>query len=335
MKLLHFAHAPEAQCFISHFNLIAKGKLYIGEDIIVQICGEGLYDSLFKLSETISKYPIDSIINIGIAGSLTKDLDVDSIISIKTVYAFNEKNPKFNSYSTSDTNSDYDCISAELRALNKEYAEKLVPFAQVVDRELWSVGKVAKYYKIPFSSIKLISDYALEEVHCLDIKDKAREYSEKLLSHYLNTSPSTNESSEIDMKYPFEMSHYLKKKYEKLIKKLLMKSHDDAEHILSKSKLNEIAKMDIKDKDKAQLLISNLEEMLNPIEKIVRKKMDVLFKPLYENNIDLHIDPKLEIRKFKVSKEINSQKNIDDMILALKELNFKNIEDFWKGDLDV
>jgi len=337
MNLLHFAHAGEAQSFISHFDLtaVSEDNIYLGENMIVQICGEGLFDSMYKLGHTIAKYKINKIINIGIAGSLVDELKVDDIIEVRTSYAFGEISPKFNSYTTQDIDSKFDCISCELRAIDPKYAKLITPFAHIVDRELWAVGKVSKYFKIPLHSIKLISDNAHDEVNCLEIKDKAQDYSLQLLEYYLNKNYDHEVQSESDMIYPFVMTHYLKKKYEKTIKKLLKKSFSNIQEILEQINLEEITDLKLREKEKSLLLIEKLEELLNPIDKTIKKKIDILFKPLLDAKVDIGLDPKLEVQKFKLSKEINSQKNIDDLADALKNFDFKKVEDFWKGDLDV
>ena len=337
MNLLHFAHAGEAQSFISHFDLtpVAEDSIYLGEKIIVQICGEGLYESMYKLGHTIAKYKIHRIVNIGIAGSLIDELRVNDIVEVKTSYAFGEISPKFNSYTTQDPNSKFDCISCEQRAIDPSYAKKITPFAHIVDRELWAVGKVSKYFKIPFSSIKLISDNAHSDVNCLEIKDKAQDYSLQLLDYYLEKNYEHKTQIQSDMIYPFTMTHYLKKKYEKTIRKLLKKNYSNVHEILAQINLKEITELKLREKEKSLALIEKIEELLNPIDKTIKKKINTLFKPLLEAKVDIGLDPKLEVQKFKLSKEINSQKNIDDLVCALKNFNFKKVEEFWQGDLDV
>lgn len=337
MILLHFAHPQEAGEFIKYFKLKPNNEfrdLYSNENLAVIITGEGLYDSMYKLGFVFSKLNILKVINIGIAGALTSNVKKDSIYKVRTVYAFDEITPKFQSFSSSDQSS-IDCISAQKRALDKDYVNAIKPFANICDRELWSVAKTCRYFKIPFSSYKYISDIAGEDSNCLDIKDKADIYSFELLQFYLTQENTEKVHNQHKLSPPFKMSHYLFKKYEKLILKLLKSNFISEEKILEKIDIKDIESKFNKHKDRAIDLIQKLEFMLNPIENKIQIKIDALFKPFLDYGISIETDKNLEKQFFKISKQINSKKNLEDLAKAIQEFNYEKLEKFWQGELDV
>lgn len=338
MRLLHFAYANEAIEFIKNLKLKPASDiqgLYIGEDIILLISGEGLYDSMYKMGFIFAKFQIREVINLGISGALNPKIKRDQILKVRTVYSFNELSPKFQSFTSADQEATVDCISSEKRALEMDYVQKLTPLADIVDRELWSVAKTCKYFKTPFYSYKYISDIAGIDSNCLDIKDKADFYSLKLLEFYLDQEYQIQEEIKSTYNSPYKMGHYLHKKYEKVLDKLLKSNYSSEQEILSKIDLNEIDKLKKKDKEKASILIEKLECLLNPIDKIIQKKTKVLFNSFLVNGIKIETDPNLEKKYFKISKQINSQKNLDDIVKSIKNFEYKDLENFWEGNLDV
>lgn len=337
MILLHFAYPQEANEFIKHFKLKPNSELrdlYSNENLSAIIAGEGLYDSMYKLGFIFSKLNISKVINIGIAGALSSNIQKDKIYKVKTAYAFDELTPKFQSFTSGDK-SEVDCISAQKRALEIEYVNSIKPFAHICDRELWSVAKTCKYFKVPFSSYKYISDIAGVDSNCLDIKDKADFYSFKLLEFYLEQETSVKIKSDLDLVPPYQMGHYLFKKYQKIISKLLKSNYSSETEILKMIDLKLIDSSFNKQKDRAIELIQKLEFMLNPIDNKIQNKIDVLFRPFIENGISIETDKNLEKQYFKISKQINSKKNLDDLSKAIKNFSYDELERFWQGNLDV
>ena len=73
MKLIHIAHRGEAQEFLKVLDLKADTKIsgiYSNSEFALVISGEGIPETISKLSYTISKFNIDEILNFGIAGTL-------------------------------------------------------------------------------------------------------------------------------------------------------------------------------------------------------------------------------------------------------------------------
>ncbi len=338
MKLLHFAYAQEASEFIKEFKLSSFTELqglYTNENLALLISGEGLYDSMYKLGFIFAKFDIEEVINLGISGSLNSKIKKDEILKVRTVYSFNEVSAKFQSFTCSDENASIDCVSTEKRALKKDYVDKITPLADIVDRELWSVAKACKFFKIPYNSYKYISDIAGVDSNCLDIKDKADFYSLKLLNFFKAQSTKNHNIENSKLSPPFKMGHYLYKKYEKVIEKLLKKKFTSETEILESINLDEISKLKKKEKEKSIILITELESLLNPIDKIITNKMNKLFSSFIENGISIETDPNLEKRYFKISKQINSKKNLKDLVSSIEKFDYKELELFWEGKLDV
>lgn len=187
MKLLTFAHLGEAQSFIKN-EMFQKtndpvNNFYKNKDSLLLITGEGIDSTEMKLSKLLSEYKnsISLVFNIGIAGVLDHSLKLESIHVIRKTYMEDEKN----FFISTDTSATIDCITAKNRVMEKKYANQLSPIAPVVDRELWACAKTCYDFKIPFLSIKLISDYAGIATNSIQVIKRAKAYSEKLYKYYL------------------------------------------------------------------------------------------------------------------------------------------------------
>lgn len=336
MKLLHIAHRGEAQEFLKNLDLVSHPKLnglYTNKTFALLIAGEGIYETLTKLPFIINLLNIDEILNFGIAGSLDSKLMIGSIIPVRTSYAHGELTPKFKSFTTLES-STIDCITTEERVLDDSFAKKLSPFAQIVDRELWAVGLVAKQFNIPFNSYKLISDFAGKSTDCFEIKNKALEYSEALFEYFLQI-----EQKEIlqDIIYtpPMPMSFSNKIRYQKLIAKIIDNEELTHEEVLLKVNLKEILDLKVRSKEHSKILLQRLEEIQNPINTKVFNRLETLFKPFTDIGGRVKYDQTLETKKFTLSIEVNSQKNLDNIKRSIDIFDYKKLDKLWNGELDV
>jgi nucleoside phosphorylase len=186
MNLLTFAHRGEAQHFLKYNNYKSVdfkfSGLFKNEENYLLITGEGLQSTEERMAAFFShsNLTIDNVINLGIAGALNENFEIDSIHSIKQVFG-EDQNQNFISF---DENAQHDCISAKNRVLNKSYAKRLSKHASIVDRELWVCAKVCKIKSIPFYSFKIISDYADHNTDSKTIINKSNFYSTKLYNYY-------------------------------------------------------------------------------------------------------------------------------------------------------
>lgn len=337
MQLIVIAHRGEAQEFIKNLYLKADESLsglYTSDQLALLISGEGIFDVFTKLPFIFAKHNIKNVLNYGIAGALDKKLEIGQIISIRTVYGFNETKPKFHSFTSNSKNANYDCITTDERVLSDEFAKKINPFAPIVDRELWAIAKCCSQYKIPFDSFKLISDYAGTQTACFDIKEKALEYSEALFEEYLRFDQS-NRLEMIDIQTPITMSFSNKVKYKKVITSLSLRENKSIDEILSGIDIDKIKALDIKPKNKASILIEKLDTQLNPVRTKINQKLEIYFKTFTDIGAKVKIDPKLETQKFNLSIDVNNAKNLKNLKLALESFDFKKIDKLWNGEIDV
>jgi len=224
---------------------------------------------------------------------------------------------------TTKVESTLDCITCSSRILEDEAAKKLRAFAQIVDREVWAIGKVSNLFKIPFYSYKLISDIAGNKTDCFDLKLRALEFSEQLLEYYLKldlNAHKTEAPKSLDL--PFHASFTQRKNIEKLSNK-----------INDKSLIKEVTcSPDVKT---ANELIEELENIVNPVNKQIKIKVDKLTSPLRSIGAHIIYDKNLDQKKIKLQMEINSQSNIENLKEKLDSFHFSEFEKLWNGEIDV
>lgn len=186
MKLLTFAHHGEAQHFLKFDNYQStdfefKG-LFNNENDYLLITGEGIESTSERMNIVLQNIGnrISKVINIGIAGALNINLELESIHSIRNVYL--EDGKEF--YLSASAEANINCITANNRVLNEKYSNQLFQFAPVVDRELWVCAHLCKKYQLSWLSFKLISDYAGSKIDSKKIIKKSKLYSLKLYNYY-------------------------------------------------------------------------------------------------------------------------------------------------------
>jgi nucleoside phosphorylase len=190
MLLLTMAHKEEANVFIERKHMLpvefSFPGLYRGEDELLLLTGEGVTSTLKKVN-TVCEYfgkKIDRVINLGIAGSLRSDLQINQIYGIRKIfYEPYLQNPE-KTYNTGNERAVFDCITSFQTIKSNDYARQLAMFAQIVDRELWANAHICKSFNLPFSAYKLISDQAGDQTDLEAIRQNASEYSLHLFDFY-------------------------------------------------------------------------------------------------------------------------------------------------------
>lgn len=325
MKLLIFAHRGEAQSFIKALGAKAVSEiLYQYTEGFIYICSEGIYDVLTNLPLILKNTDSTEVINYGIAGSLSKQLEGQKIFSISGVYLEDNNEIQFKSFTLS---GETECITAHKRVLTPEYAKKLQPFAKIVDRELWAIAKVCHNFKINLKAYKLISDLAGDNTDCFDLKNRAQQFSEIMLEHYQASIQDTNIVDKEEVILPFQTSQYQMN----VIKKLI--SETDTE--LINKIINEYKKKGYTSKSDANHFIKEVKSNLYPLKNKIHNQIKETLNSLDRNNIKYNYDKNLEKEKLNISIEINSQKNIDDAIKSLKDLKYEKFLDIFKGNINV
>lgn len=328
MNLLIFAHRGEAQIFIKQLNAKAlESELYQYESGFIYICTEGIYDVMSKLGAIIQAHKISSVINLGIAGALSKQLEINKVYSIRSSYLENFEDIEFKSF---ELKGELDCITSSKRVLSENYSNKLKPIAPLVDRELWGIAKVCKDFETPLMAYKLISDYAGAQTDCFDLKQRAGEFSQRLWEFYhqnLSQNKIEDNAEKVSIKYPFNMSQYQKNQYQKLIKNIDAKRLDQL--------INEINKHELSDKEKTNELIMLIKKEFYPLKYKIIKQIETSLAPLKSNHIQIKYDENLEKEYLNINIQINSEKNIEQSIKALEKFSYADFIKIFKGSIDV
>lgn len=188
MNLLTFAHRGEAQHFIKVDNYqpveFSFNGLFNNKENYLLITGEGLESTHERMNIVLKNIEeqISTVINYGIAGSLDKDLELESVHRINLILKEDENK----TFQSANKNSKTNCISALNRVHDINYRNKLAQRAQIVDRELWAVADICHSFNLPILSVKLMSDYAGKTTDTKRLIKKAKEYSRKLYEYYID-----------------------------------------------------------------------------------------------------------------------------------------------------
>jgi nucleoside phosphorylase len=184
------AHKDEGSVFIERKHTLpvefSFPGLYRGEDQLLLLTGEGVTSTLKKV-HTVCEYfgnKIDRVINLGIAGSLRSDLQINQVYGIRKIFYEPYLHTAEKTYITSNDRASFDCITSFQTVKTSEYARQLAMFAQIVDRELWATAHVCKSFNLPCYAYKLVSDQAGEQTDQEAIRQKAKEYSTHLFDFY-------------------------------------------------------------------------------------------------------------------------------------------------------
>ncbi len=327
MILLTMAHKGEAKYFIKMMGFKSVDQvLYTTTDpaydnYLLLITGEGILNTLTRIPYYLAKYEVKEIINFGTAGALTNHLTYKDVYPVKLVYGYNES-LLFHSYPSSIPKKNaLTCISSDKRVDTEDLKQILSYHAEIVDRELWAIAKVAKEYKIPYHCYKIISDYANERI-CDLVKEEALEYSKRLFTYFNDLKIDYKTRSKEVYEFNFHCSFSNQKRIEKLLEKI---SIEDKNEVLEKADHCNSAKE----------YITFLENHINPINQTIHKRLEQIQKPFSTIGAQLQFDPKLEKKHFHLKMQINDQKNLRQLSKALEQFDYQEIENLWNGHFDV
>ena len=326
--LLCFAHHGEARAFMVNAKRQVLGiveDLYHTDVGYILITGEGLYNSLQALTATLSlKNEICNVINFGVAGSLSDDLNINEIIEVRTIYASADEGFEFKSF-TLNENAKFDCISAYKRINSEKDSQPLRVIASIVDRELWAIAKVCHDFSRPLRSFKIISDFASDGSSCLRVKEQAESFSQKLFEHYsaleLPMKHSNIEQSLLNNLY-FTVSQ--KDLYLKLLSQLKLKLNQTGGQIIETL----MSKVDhsLKPKAKTAMLLKLMNEVLNPHRVEIEKQIENSLHLLRDNAIQVAYDKTFESSELELKIRFRSEKEKTSIIEKLKAFDFSKFE---------
>jgi nucleoside phosphorylase len=192
-KLLVFAHKGEAIHFLKTIPFTPIDFFFMGlfesSDFYLLITGEGLQSASEKTVSVLSIFnkQISEIYNMGTAGSLSNQVSVDQIVWVQTAIAGSHERREYKTFTSSHPLASITCISANERVETTEARDRLSPFANIVDREVWAIASAAALFKIPFFSIKYISDDCSSENFCKEVIQKAPQISANLHDFFIGS----------------------------------------------------------------------------------------------------------------------------------------------------
>ncbi len=335
MHLITMAHLGEAQALIDEFELkrISPHHFENGQ-LILLITGEGPFEAASLTSHILGQKEIKKVINLGIAGSLNKELAIGEIYPIRSIYLAIDGKPQFKTFKSFEKG--LDTITSFERILRSEKAHALSGLADIVDREAWGVAFSAKNFSVPFECAKLISDQAGELGACELIREEAYSFSQKL-SHYLKnqlneTTPA--HQTKIDLPgfhFTFSMAH----QFEDLLQKISLRENLRQEDILKSLPLEELRSLKLRPKERAGKLIECLEFKLDPLKEKLQAGLHKWKSPFEKQGLHLQTDPTWESPAVKISFEVQSNAEIKEKIDQLSQLDLWAFQQLRNGSFHV
>jgi nucleoside phosphorylase len=342
MKLLTFAHRGEALAFFKYFEFESVDFFFNGlfksNDYYLLLTDEGPHAATEKSMATLTRFSseIDEVINLGVAGSLTLKYKIHDLLWIRTSMAHHAEKLEFKSYSSNGLNSQVDCMSASSRVLSASERHKLSLFADIVDRELWAVASAATFFKLPFSSLKIISDdlsFPNENKEiCQLIKDDALNFSEKLLAEFLDkkTKIKAKEKVKNQNVYLDSDAFYFTTTQERKLKSLL--DGLNVKNIaVPQALIDELLSLQVLPKERSRILLIELNDLLNPFAKKMRSALDKTLMPLTEAGISAQYNSNLEQTLLHLSVGINSERDLERVKNALKIFTYSDYKNIFDG----
>ena len=353
MKLLIFAHRGEAQSFFNEWEFTPVEFIFTGlfksHQYYLLITGEGPKDASEKTVAVLSSFKdsITKVINVGIAGSLSPKLKVGDLVWVRSSYAQNAERCEFKSFTTKNHTS-IDCITAYSRITTAIERKNLSAFADIVDRELWSIASAAHLFRIDVLSLKLISDDINSTDMCQLVKDEAPVLSKKLLQEFLSfenknksTKPAELLAPKSDSVEDFLLVHpkfyFTTSQTRKLSTVLrgisLKKILNDGEIKNLANMIIETYAVDKTSKELSKLLLQELSEKLNPLNTKIKEKINQSLKPLLDSGATVTFDPELEQDYIQINYQIRNTKDQKRLMLSLEQFNYQKIKDILAGNL--
>lgn len=344
MQLLTFAHRGEARSFLDRLDLtpIHGNTLYRFKEGLLLITGEGLFEAMNAVAKTVTEFPsISKIINLGVAGALDSELTQNEIVQVRTVYLELEGKPQFHSFSTENIDTPFktvDCLTSTRRILDQSTANELLPFAAIVDRELWAIARAVKEEKTPLISLKVISDLPSEETAeiCQVVKDEVDHYSRLLFDAWksiIDNEEGPEEAEELPFAEHFHFTTSMRTSLTKKLSQLHIKYPGETlEDLIN---FESIINKEIRPKDKANELIHEINGLLNPYRVDLEKRLSRLTPGLKSAGLSPSFDPNLEKVQLHIKGTMTSKKDIDKAIAQLEKFDFDQLKTILEGELDV
>lgn len=334
MQLITMAHLGEAQGVIELFNLKrTTSQVFESENLTCLITGEGPFEAATSTAAQLGRKKYRSVINLGIAGSLSGDFAIGSIHPVRSVYLVIDGKPQFKSFKSFVKGAD--CVTSFERILTPSKALPLSGIAHLVDREAWGVAMAAKTVAIPFQSYKLISDHAGSLGACEVVREKTDEWAQMLALH-LNTILIQTEKDIHPIDLPgFHFTFTTRHQFDQLLSKLSLRDELSLEKVLDSLPTGAIRSETPQAKERTKVLLNYMEGKLDPLKEKLKLGLNE-WKSRYETNgIHLQTDPNWESPEIKIGFSISSAEELQQKIKFLNELNLKPFQDLRSGNVHV
>jgi len=293
------------------------------------------YSSLIKFLSyaEMQSLKIQEIRNFGIVGStsLAPQFEMDSIHEIRSSYCFlNPEFPEFQSYHSSVKSPKMvDCLTVFKRITNTEEKKSYLPFAPLIDRELWGVAKAAKEFHIPWRSIKCISDILDDQTNCQLITENAAHFSQLLFDHNKtleinNTSPAYKTNLNpipFFHQMGFHFTFYQQNTLLNLLKSRSLDSitQSDFFHDL-------LLKKNLAPKQKTKLLLEHLEDLTFPEMRSISKKIQLKLQSFPQlDNLQLQVRPSDGLEFLHGKFTVHNLNQWNELLLTLSNLELHSL----------
>lgn len=360
--LLHFAYRKEAQFFLKEWAVTkiqeSNLELFSSADYkkFILITEEGIDGSLALTTRALSFLQLklnllpDLILNLGVAGAISAKLHLHEVVSAKIAIRTNSEDiayfqsfelAKLPTAKEKSFQEVFTAISADKRITQKESRDKLQLVGDMVDRELWAVAFVAMEFKIPCATLKIISDFALED-SCRLVMENSDILAQKLyaeVSPYLQEILNLKENIELhytknqnlfephlfkrtDFYFTQTQKHQLKKLY--LGHKI--KNSEDEDILFQSLDVQELLKKDTSSKKRASELLFILYKKLNPFLVRHQEEIKKILKPLNHQKLTFDLDPKLEEETLNLHLEISNEQDFIELKKSLSDFNYADFK---------
>ena len=329
------AHHGEAQGVIETFKLKKISQdIFQGENVFLLLTGEGPFEASTKTALAISRYNIQSVLNAGIAGTLSDEFKIHDVVMVRSLYLVNGHHTHFKTFQTHQDG--VDCITSFDRILHKDSAQKLKGVGHIVDREAWGVAMAAKTAGIPFKAIKVISDHAGSIEACELIKDAAPVFSDILVQKIIEILNEKLPAKEDLPKFPglhftFSTGH----RFNTLLNKIMIKDETSKEEAISRLGLEAITNNELTPKERTRRLLDKMDCLIDPVKSHMQQTTNTLTKRFKESGLNISFDQTWENPQVTISLEVSSDEELSNKIDSLKVLSIKPFSDLMEGKLHV
>jgi nucleoside phosphorylase len=344
--LLSFAHPGEAQFFLNDpdFRFKKNAELpyfYEGEDCDLILTGEGVTSALFRITQVLEKMNVQKgtlyrgVINLGIVGSISSKLKIWDVVSVRTVYNLVAHKMQFHSFTSQITSAltSVDLVTVQDRVLDFKSKVEISGFGDVIDRELWALAYVCQNYKLPWYSLKVVSDNLTQETDCKLIFDQKEEFSKILKESYLKHDPfhsekpgtqSKLETGELNLtleqkilNHPnFHWTESLKNEFKKFLNLV-----SDVQEVRVENMIESLVQdTSLTPKVRSIKLIEELRSISNPLMAEYKRKRDRLAEIWGSKGILIQYDSKGENLDLVIKFSCSTQQGLQNKVSVLKQM---------------